>query len=203
MRTIIIGASALAMIAFAAPAYAQDDEKSFSGPRAEAIVGWDRVSDDSIYDATKDGVVFGGAIGYDVRRGNAVFGVEGEVTGATTKQVETGVLIANDSLRVKAGRDLYVGGRVGYVVGNRALVYAKAGYSNARISETYVAPGTPGINISDHDDLNGWRIGAGAEVSLTGNLYLKGEYRYSDYDGSSLGLDPKRHQVVGGIGIRF
>ena len=48
-----------------------------------------------------------------------------------------GVVIAGDELRVRAGRDLYVGGRVGVVVGGNTLLYAKAGYTNARVRVDY------------------------------------------------------------------
>ena len=101
MRTKFIATAAalLAGTAFAAPAFAQDS--TFTGPRAEAVVGWDHVEDGSIYGASKDGAVYGGAIGYDFQAGSAVLGVEGEVTGATTRDRDTDVLVAGDSLRVK------------------------------------------------------------------------------------------------------
>lgn len=202
MRTKFIAATAalLAGTAFAAPAFAQSTDASFTGPRAEAVVGWDHVEDGSVYDASKDGAVYGGAIGYDFQAGSAVLGVEGEVTGATTRERDTGVLVAGDSLRVKAGRDLYVGGRVGFTVGGNALIYAKGGYTNARINTRYTSPTT---NIDVSDDIDGWRLGAGAEVKLNDKVYLKGEYRYSKYDDSDSGIDARRHQVVGGVGIRF
>jgi outer membrane immunogenic protein len=204
MRNVLFAASALAALAIASPAMAQNEDKPFNGPRVEGVVGWDRVSDDSIYGAKKDGVVGGVAAGYDFQAGHVVFGVEGEGTIASTKDQDSGVLVAGDSLRVKAGRDLYAGGRIGFTLGNNALLYAKGGYTNARINEHYTAPGTPGINISDHDDLDGWRAGAGVEVKLGGKVYAKAEYRYSDYSSDSgLGLDVKRNQVVGGLGVRF
>lgn len=200
MRIAILAASALATAAFATPAMAQDD-KGFTGPRAEVIAGWDHVKDDSIYGATKDGVAYGGVLGYDHQIGGAVIGVEGEVTGATTRDRDNGVLVAGDSLHVKAGRDLYIGGRVGFAVGSKALIYAKGGYTNAQIRTEYTSPT---VNIDESDNLDGWRIGAGAEVKLTGNVYLKGEYRYSKYDDSNgAGIDASRQQVVGGVGIRF
>ncbi|MBO9714390.1 outer membrane protein [Sphingomonas sp.] len=201
MRIAIFTASALALGAIATPALAQDDDKGFTGPRAEVITGWDHVKDDSIYGAKKDGLTYGGALGYDYQIGHAVIGVEGEVTGATTKDRDTNVLVAGDSLKVKAGRDLYAGARVGYAVGNRTLLYVKGGYTNAQIRTSYTSPTT---TVSEHDNLDGWRLGAGTEVKLTGNVYAKAEYRYSKYnDGDSTGIDASRHQIVGGVGIRF
>lgn len=203
MRIALFTASALAALAFASPAMAQEDpdDSSFTGPRAEAIVGWDKVDTDVPGSDSKDGVVFGGAVGYDFQTGGAVIGFEGEATGATTRDSSTGLVVPGDAYRVKAGRDLYVGGRVGFVAGDKALIYAKGGYSNARVNTRY----TSGTTVTeDHDDLDGWRAGAGVEIKLGGNVYAKGEYRFSKYnDIDATNVDLKRHQVVGGVGIRF
>lgn len=196
MRTLIL--AAITAAAAAAPAFAQD--ANFTGPRAEAVVGWDHVGDDSISNGSRDGAVYGGQIGYDHQAGKAVFGVEGEVTGSTTKDTANGVLVAGDRLRVSAGRDLYVGARAGVVVGDGALIYAKGGYTNARFNTHYTSTTS---DIEDHDTVGGFRVGAGAEVKLNDKVYLKGEYRYSKYDSDSSGVDAKRHQVLGGVGVRF
>ena len=199
MRTKIFAAALIASSAIAAPAFAQD--ATFTGPRAEAVVGWDRVTDDSFNtDTSRDGVVYGGQVGYDFQRGNAVFGVEGEITGASTKDTARGVLVAGDELRTKAGRDLYAGARLGFLVSPTAMVYAKGGYTNAQFETRYTAAGT---DITERDNVDGWRLGAGAEVKLNDKVYLKGEYRYSKYDNEDAGVDAKRHQVIGGVGIRF
>jgi outer membrane immunogenic protein len=204
MRSALLAASAFALAAVATPALAQDDsgaEAPFTGPRAEAVVGWDKVDVDTPNSDSKDGVVFGGAAGYDFQAGSAVIGFEGEATGATTRDRSTSVITAGDSYRIKAGRDLYVGGRVGFVAGDNALIYAKGGYTNARVNTRYTVGTT---TVEDHDDLDGWRAGAGVEFKLGGNLYAKGEYRFSKYnDIDASNVDLKRHQVVGGLGVRF
>jgi len=204
MRIALFTAALAASTALAAPALAQESapDSSFTGPRAEVIAGWDRVQDGSTPNAdTTDGVVYGGAVGYDFQVGHAVLGFEGEATGATTRERASSVLVPGDALRVSAGRDLYVGGRIGFTVGPRALIYAKGGYTNAQVDTRYVSGVT---TVDDTETLDGWRAGAGVEVKLTGNFYVKGEYRYSNYtqaNNSSIDLD--RHQVVGGIGVRF
>jgi outer membrane immunogenic protein len=178
-------------------------DATFTGPRVEGVVGWDHVKDGSGGGGTSaDGVVFGGQIGYDYQSGNVVFGAEGEVTGATTKDTTTNVLAVGDSLRVKAGRDLYAGARVGVVVGGRTLLYAKGGYTNAAINTRYVAGAT---TVEDKNNVDGFRVGAGAEVKLTDKVYAKAEYRYSNYSNLNNGtdIDLDRHQVVAGVGIRF
>lgn len=200
MRTKFFAAALIASSALAAPAFAQDAGSGFTGPRAEAIVGWDRVEDGAANGGGRDGVVYGGQVGYDFQAGNAVFGVEGEITGATTRATNTSVLAADDRLRVKAGRDLYAGARVGFTVGDNALVYAKGGYTNAGFDTRYTSGGT---TIGGKENVDGWRLGAGGEVKLTDKLYAKAEYRFSKYDDDSSGIDAKRHQVLGGVGIRF
>lgn len=200
MRTKFIAAAAtlLAGTAFAAPAFAQDTDASFTGPRAEAVVGWDHVKGEGA--GSVDGALYGGQIGYDFQAGSAVLGVEGEITGSTARRTENNVLVAGDSARLSTGRDLYVGGRVGFTVGGKALIYAKGGYTNAKLNSRYTS-GTTDIRFDDNVD--GWRAGAGAEVKLNDKVYLKGEYRYSQYKNDDAGIDAKRHQVVGGVGVRF
>ncbi|KTF68036.1 outer membrane protein [Sphingomonas sp. HT-1] len=202
MRIKIIAAALVASSAIAAPAFAQDS--NFSGSHAEAIVGWDRVNDKSSYDASRDGVTFGGNIGYDVQRGSTVFGVEGEVTGSSISDRTSNVINQGDRLRVKAGRDLYVGGRLGFLAGPRTLIYAKAGYTNAQFITDYTSPNsTPALDLRSRDNLDGWRLGAGAEFKLTDKVFAKAEYRYSNYGSQSNGVDPERHQIVTGVGVRF
>jgi outer membrane immunogenic protein len=198
MRKLVL--AALAASAFAAPAVAQDD--SFTGLRAEGVVGYDRVGDGTGQDAgTSDGVSYGGAIGYDVQAGGAVFGVEGELTGSTTDTRADSLLAAGDRLTVDMGRDLYVGGRIGGVVGSGTLLYAKGGYTNARVDTEYrTATTTTRVG----ENMDGFRVGAGIEKKLGGNMYVKGEYRYSNYgDLGGYDIDVDRHQVAAGIGIRF
>jgi len=200
MRTKIFVAALIASSAFAAPAFAQDS--GFTGPRVEGVVGWDRVDDGSASNTpSSDGVVYGGAVGYDFQAGNAVIGFEGEATGSTNDQEVSDVVTAGDNFRVKAGRDLYVGGRLGFLAGPRTMIYAKGGYTNAQVETRYTAGNATTIV---KDDLDGWRLGAGAEFKLNDKVYLKGEYRYSNYskmDGADVDID--RHQIVGGVGIRF
>jgi len=184
MSKYLIAALAVSTAALAAPAMAQDADKTFNGAHVEALGGWDRVQGEGQHD---DGVLYGAGAGYDIRRGNAVFGIEGEVSDSTQKQ-NVGALTEH------ASRDLYVGGRAGVVVGGNNLLYAKAGYTNAR----YTVSGTDtGVDLA-HGNLNGARVGAGIEHQLSNNMFVKAEYRYSNYE-----KGVSRNQVVGGVGIRF
>lgn len=199
MRYVALAAIAAASIA--TPALAQD-QAPFTGPRVEGVLGWDRVSDGSGQDAgSSDGLLYGGAVGYDIQAGPAVIGAEAELTGSTTDTRADSLLAAGDRLKLDAGRDIYVGGRVGYVISPAAMIYAKGGYTNARLNAEYTNGTT---TVTDHTNLDGFRVGAGLEYKLTGNTYVKGEYRYSHYgkvDGYDIDVD--RHQLLGGIGVRF
>ncbi|RST22579.1 porin family protein, partial [Streptomyces sp. WAC04770] len=153
----ILATTALALVAATAtPALAQDG--TFQGPRAEVIGGWDRVNGDG---DGKSGFVYGGAIGYDLQRGKAVFGVDAEVTGSTTKVTDAGVT-------VKAGRDLYAGVRAGVAVTPTTLIYAKGGYTNGRITGaiTVDSGGTLVFNRNDNYDFTSASSGAGDVQAL-------------------------------------
>ena len=199
-----IALAPLAALIASAPAFAAE----FSGPSVEAHVAWDRVNA-KLGDATgslkghDNGVAYGAGVGYDVRRGNVVFGLDANVDDASTKEC---VAAGSERLCANAGRDLSVGGRVGFVVAPRTLVYAKLAYTNVRIGVSYTDSRVPADNFSGHDDRDGYRVGGGIEFALTAKAFVKAEYRYSDYkdyqeSGARLGLS--RHQVLGAVGFRF
>jgi outer membrane immunogenic protein len=131
--------------------------------------------------------------------GGAVVGVEAEASDSTVDECVSDVTLVGDQLCADAGRDLYVGGRVGAVVSPNVLLYGKAGYTNARLSLDY-DDGTvaTAADFEEGENLDGLRVGGGVEVGLSSNVYAKTEYRYSNYE---QGFD--RHQVVAGLGVRF
>ena len=187
--------AALLAGAVVSPAAAQE-ATPFSGLRVEGIVGYDRTD---VEDEDTGGVLYGAQVGYDLQRGNAVFGIEGEITDSTVDECVTGVDVATDELCAQLGRDLYVGGRVGAAVSRNVLLYGKAGYTNGRVALDYedgTAATAPDFEIGRN--LDGIRVGGGVEFAIGPNSYAKTEYRYSNYED---GFD--RHQVVAGFGFRF
>ena len=217
--------TALAVAAAAlvpAVAHAQDARLPFNGPKVEVIAGYDHNRSGSSVDADNtrnlkqsiDGVTYGVGIGYDLNTGGGfVVGAEAELSDSTAKwDNNNGVPNTFNLGRVKADRDIYVGGRLGYVVSPRTMVYAKGGYTNAR----YGLLGTDGTTeLNQHLDTDGYRVGAGVEYQMDSNVYAKVEYRYSNYkkaefdfsgntpDSSRFNIDTDRHQVVVGVGMRF
>ena len=224
MKTISTLAAAGTVLALATPALAQEGSPaaSFAGPKVEAILGYDHNRSGSTKDIDTnadikqsiDGLLYGAAVGYDAAVGtNLTIGAEAELTGSTAKwDNNNGVPNTFNLGRVKAGRDIYVGGRVGYAISPVTLIYLKGGYTNAR----YNLLGTDG-SVSERQrlDTDGYRVGAGVEQKFGENMYGKIEYRYSRYgkgefdfngntpDSSRFNLDTDRHQVVVGVGMRF
>lgn len=218
MRKLVLGAVAAATLA--TPALAQDVAGGpFTGPRVGAILGWDGLRPGSTEesnirgdDQSADGLLYGADIGYDVAFSGAVVGIEGEINGSTAK-VENSPRDVNDFGygRVKTGRDLYLGARVGVLATPTTLVYVKGGYTNARLDLTR---DNTNVTTDRHYNLDGYRVGAGVEQSIRGKAYVKAEYRYSNYGDARLeyangantdnfSVDTDRHQAVVGVGVRF
>ena len=79
--------------------------------------------------------------------------------------------------------DLGVGARLGYVLNENVLGYVRGGYTNLDLGARSV---------------DGATVGAGLEVNVNGPVFVKAEYRYTDFEGN-LG----RHGALVGIGIRL
>jgi outer membrane immunogenic protein len=213
-----VTAALLAGVAIS-PAAAQD--APFTGPRVEGIVGYDLLrsgaEDDGVEtgdnegDESIDGVGYGVGVGYDIAVGRAVFGIEGEYLDSTGEQ-ETGETVDGTEFlgRIETGRDLYIGGRVGFAVAPRTLAYVKAGYTNLSIESAFTSDTD---NVDFDTTVDGYRLGAGIEQQLGTNVYVKAEYRYSNYNGlqfdddlfgdETIDIDLDRHQVMAGVGFRF
>lgn len=180
VKKILYATAASAAFLAASPAFAQ---AAPAGPRVEALVGYDSVK---ALGEDDGGVLYGVGAGYDVPLSNAVsIGADVEATDSTQKFGDS------DFGSVKAGRDLYAGGRVNFAISPTANVYAKGGYTNARFKAS------DGVD-SFAENFDGYRLGGGAQFALSGKSYVGGEYRFSDYED---GL--KRHQVAMTVGTRF
>jgi outer membrane immunogenic protein len=224
MRKILLAAFLAGGIA--TPALAQD-KGSFTGPRIEAIVGYDKLksgdrNDDGVDtssdegDESIEGVSYGVGVGYDFDLGGLVAGVEGEFSESSAKQEIGETLDIPFSTRIATGRDLYVGGRVGFKAGPSTLIYAKGGYTNTSIEAAFESADD---RFELDTNVDGWRLGAGVEQLFGKNAYGKVEYRYSHYknldysddfdlDGLdaedfNTAIDLDRHQVVASVGLRF
>jgi outer membrane immunogenic protein len=224
MRKYIL--AALLAGSVATPALAQE-ASPFSGFRVEGLAGYDTLrsgerDDDGVDtgdnegDESIDGAAFGVGVGFDFDLGGLVAGVEGEFTESTGKQEIDESVDVPISARLETGRDLYVGGRLGFRAGPSTLVYGKAGYTNLSLEGAFAGGGE---KFEFDTNADGWRLGAGIEQLFGPNAYGKLEYRYSKYNNLDFSddfdtddlegedfetdIDLDRHQVVAGIGFRF
>jgi len=200
MKTVLSAVALLAAASAPTVAFAQDAPAPFQGLRVEGLLGVDRQQSPYPGEAGEsDGLLYGVGAGYDVRRGNLVFGGEAELTGASTDTRGDGVFAPGDRLVLDSGRDIYLGGRVGFVIAPTVLAYGKLGYTNAHVDRDY--QGTAARpDFDDGRNSGGVRVGAGAEVAIAPATFVKGEYRYSDYGSSTI---EHRHQILAGFGFRF
>lgn len=178
----------LATTTLASPAIAQSDA-AFSGFRLEAFGGLDEVEDDR-------GAVYGGALGFDTRSGNWVFGATAEVNDSSVEECQTSVVVPGDEVCAEAGREFYIGGRVGYVIADNLLLYGALGYTNSRFRAVSTEPG--GAQVSLSENLDGARLALGLELNVAENAFARVELR-----GAALEDDFERGQLIGGVGIRF
>jgi Opacity protein and related surface antigens len=210
-------------VAFALPAAAQENP-AFTGPRIEALVGYDSskpgssedIDNAEDIDQSLDGIAYGVGIGYDFGFNGVVVGIEGEwlETDADT-DYDVFAPVAFGVSNIDSGRDLYAGIRVGTLVTPQTLLYAKGGYTNARYNVAGIDSTTgTRVDTDTNIDLDGWRIGAGVEHAITPNVFGKLEYRYSNYEKGEVqapsgaesdrfDIDSDRHQVMVGVGYRF
>ena len=182
---------ALPLVAvMSSPAMAQD---TVGGFRLEALFGFESLVAEYEEGEDRQGEngIFGGAgIGYDFPLGAALsVGADAEFTIGSTDTDAT------DVGRIKAKRDIYVGGRITSQLSETVAVYGKLGYTNQRIQL---------VTENDDEDftlsgnLDGVRAGAGVRFSSDNNTYYGLEYRYSNYE-----ADVERHQGALILGYKF
>ena len=92
----------------------------------------------------------------------------------------------HDENAMTIDRSFQIGGRLGYLLTQRTMVFATAGYTRAHfdnegwwdIDPDGGGPTQPG---ADSKWFNGWFVGVGLENRIGGNFFLRGEVRYADY----------------------
>jgi outer membrane immunogenic protein len=181
VKKILFATAASAAFLAATPAAAQSTAPA--GVRVEGVIGYDKVK---ALGEDDGGALYGLGVGYDFAVAPTVsLGVDGEITDSTQEVGD------EDIAQVKSGRDLYAGLRANFAVSPTANLYLKGGYTNARFKAT------DGVDTFS-ENLDGFRVGAGGQIAVSGKTYVGGEYRYSDYE-----QDLKRHQLALTVGTRF
>jgi outer membrane immunogenic protein len=201
VKVRLFAAAATTMLV-ASPAYAQ-----FSGPRIEGRLAYESVeatieTGDPLDTGDESAISYGAEAGYDLQLGPAIVGAYAGIEGSNLRTCQE--VFGDDEGCIGQGRNIYVGGRVGFSVAPRVMLYGKAGYSNGSIEVSY-ENGFDDFEISS--DYDGYHLGIGGELAIASGLYGRLEYVHTDYgdfefDEDTLG-DLTRGQLMVGLGLRF
>jgi outer membrane immunogenic protein len=198
-NSIVLATALVAAFASAASA------APFDGPYVGAQIGWqsekmrDVKSSFGIVpvDQNKDSVTGGIFVGYDKTINDRfVVGAEGGVDFASDNEVTTSAGGTSYSVDPKYSFDLTA--RAGYLVDPQTLIYARGGYTNARVRTTLTD--AAGVSRASNSQ-DGWVVGGGVERVIAQNVSARLEYRYSklsEGDGKDY-----RHRVLAGLSYRF
>lgn len=200
-RVTMAGAMMLGGMGVATTAWADTsgnpEEQVYAGP----LLGYDNVAISEVGASTnRGGLTYGGRVGVDSPVGpHGRVGLEAEFSGSTAAWTFSG---GGDVIKLSAGRDLYLGAKFGWMVSPRVQAFATAGYTNMRLNASLTENGVK--TAEGGMNMNGYRIGAGAEYTLSRQARLRLEYRYSNYghlsvDGVATPLKVERQQIVAGV----
>jgi outer membrane immunogenic protein len=160
------------------------------------------------------GVFGGGTIGYNLQRGQFVFGLEGDF-GAMglshqTRQPQPADSPIVSELNGRAYGDIT--GRFG-VAFNQSLIYAKGGVAffngDAKIIDV---PEPPKDLLTIQSNMTGWTVGGGIEHMLAPAWSVKAEYQFFDFgsgtnhmpdDGDRFRTSLNVHTVKAGVSYHF
>ena len=197
--------SSVAAVALAAGFATTASAAPFDGPYVGVQGGWSQDDlgtpstplGDLDVDRKKDSVSGGAFLGYDHRVGDrVVLGAEAGVqVGADDEVVRNA---GGSRITVDPKHSFDVTARAGYLVGDNTLLYARGGYTNAKV-RTSVSDAAGFRSASENRD--GWLVGGGLEHALSENVSARAEYRYSDFGDGGSGFD--RHQALFGLSYRF
>lgn len=193
------------LLAFASLSTAANAAEPFNGPFVGVQAGWEQTDvgtastplGSTSINNSNDTVTGGVFAGYDYKlTPKVVAGVEAGINLSDSDD-----LVSSNGGRtasIDAERSIDLSARLGYLVTDNTLVYARGGYSNVRAETTLTnAAGT----LRDRSNLDGWLVGAGIERAISQNISTRLEYRYSDLSEGDGKFD--RHQLLMGVAYRF
>jgi outer membrane immunogenic protein len=142
-----------------------------------------------------DGITLGASGGYDFRYGDIIFGPTADLShdflyGENSRiEGETGYSGHVDF-------DGSVGGRAGFLLWDRTLIYATGGYAFADMT-------VKNRSFSDSNTMSGWTAGGGIEYLWSNNNSLRFEYRRVEFSDESFDSLPAGHDEVGASMDKF
>jgi outer membrane immunogenic protein len=161
----------------------------------DADVAGDFVGDD--YDV--DGWLLGGFAGFNFEISSFVAGIEADLEWVN----------ADGDNDVGSSTDLSwqgsLRGRLGIAL-DRVLLYGTGGLAIADIDADFVVDDAATVVSSSETDL-GWTVGAGVDFAVTDQIFVRGEYRYTDFGEIETPADVDQeldfHTVRVGAGFMF
>ena len=133
----------------------------------------------------KDGLEYGGRIGYDYRMNNFVLG--GLVEASKNESVDRAAGFSTTPASYTFERELKYNVsarlRAGYTPGGGMLFYVTGGGSMAKINHRFSTTNTANSFDENRDGKRvwGWQAGGGGEIMVTDHLSLGVEYLYNRY----------------------
>lgn len=172
---------------------------TWGGPYAGISLGygWGDAEAPAGNEFDTDGFLGAVFAGYNFEFGSVVAGVEGDLG-------YSGVEGENAGVSVDSGIEGSLRARLGYAFSPDVLPYITAGVAGKNVE---VSAG----GASDENTMVGWTAGAGVDVKVTENMFVRGEYRYTDFgsdDFTTAGgfngeVDSKDHRATLGVGFKF
>ncbi|QKG72328.1 outer membrane protein [Erythrobacter mangrovi] len=199
--TTRLGALFIASIAFASfatPAMAEE----FEGPFVGVAAGYNRDEIDfELNDGvglpdefSQDSAYFQLFAGYDFAVAPRVrLGVEAAIGVGADDQF--GLSDSTASIDLDPDYTYEATGRIGYLVSENAMVFARGGYQVNRVEVALAEAGNS--PFTGTGDIDGWLVGGGVEYAFGSKLRSRIEYRYSDLKNGGVSWD--RHQVLAGV----
>lgn len=137
-----------------------------------------------------DGITLGASGGYDFRYNDFIFGPTADLS-YDFLYGDSSRIDGTSGYKGHVDFDGSVGGRVGYLLWDRTLIYATGGYAFANLE---VRNGS--LGASDSNMLSGWTSGGGIEYLWNDNNSLRFEYRRVEFSSESFDSLPAGRDEV-------
>lgn len=134
-------------------------------------------------DTSRDDIEYFGRVGFDIQRGNVVFGLVGEFGRSNATSSVSGFSTTPASYTITREMDYNANlrARIGYTPGRTTLFYATGGGAYAKLDNTFTTSNTANsfTSTSSGSDAWGWTAGGGVEQMIGRNFSVGLEYLHT------------------------